>query len=77
MPLILENPDLAVQVGHQLTELGFLVGTIRPPTVPQGTSRLRVTLSAVHDDAAIEGLARALDAIWPDSTPRQRSIDRD
>lgn len=77
VPLILENPDLAVQVGHQLTELGFLVGTIRPPTVPQGTSRLRVTLSAVHDDAAIEGLARALDAVWPDSTPRQRSIDRD
>jgi len=77
VPLILEHPDLAVQIGHRLAEFGYLVGTIRPPTVPRGTSRLRITLSAVHDDESLEGLARALDAVWPDASPRQSSAGRD
>ena len=43
-----------------LLDLGLLVPAIRPPTVPPGTSRLRVALSAAHSEEQVETLARAL-----------------
>jgi len=49
-----------------LLERGYFVAAIRPPTVPQGGSRLRVALSAAHRDADVEGLVVAL----ADSLPR-------
>ncbi|MCC6432854.1 MAG: hypothetical protein IT354_18235 [Gemmatimonadaceae bacterium] len=39
---------------------GFLVGGVRPPTVPPGTSRLRVSVSAVHPQELIDALAANL-----------------
>jgi 8-amino-7-oxononanoate synthase len=43
-----------------LLERGFAVGAVRPPTVPLGTARLRITVSAAHTAAQIEALVSAL-----------------
>jgi 8-amino-7-oxononanoate synthase len=48
-----------------LKDRGLLVGAIRPPTVPAGSARLRVTLSAAHSEAQLERLLAALAECWP------------
>ena len=50
----------ALAAGASLSAAGFLVAAIRPPTVPPGTSRLRVTLSAAHTAEQVAALAAAL-----------------
>lgn len=60
-PLILGSEARALALSRFLFERGFWVAAIRPPTVPPGTSRLRITLSATHSDAHIDGLLAALD----------------
>ncbi|MGZ5079289.1 MAG: 8-amino-7-oxononanoate synthase [Usitatibacter sp.] len=60
-PLILGDAGRALNASQRLLERGFLVPAIRPPTVPEGTSRLRVSLSAAHSREDVEGLACALD----------------
>ena len=59
-PLLLEDSALAVTVSDTLREQGYWVAAIRPPTVPPNTARLRVTLSAAHTEAEIDGLLEAL-----------------
>ncbi len=65
-PIMLSTPESATAASAQLLEAGLLVTAIRPPTVPTGTSRLRVTFSAEHSEADVERLvtelARALPA---------------
>lgn len=58
--LVLGAPDVALAASRALLEQGLLVKAIRPPTVPEGTSRLRVSLSAAHTEEDIERLAAAL-----------------
>ncbi|HEY5702254.1 MAG TPA: 8-amino-7-oxononanoate synthase [Gammaproteobacteria bacterium] len=64
-PIILGSADASMNASQYLFEQGFWVAPIRPPTVPPGTSRLRVTLSAGHEpaqvDALLESLAAALE----------------
>ena len=48
---------------HALLELGLLVPAIRPPTVPVGTSRLRVALSAAHSVEQVRVLRGALEGL--------------
>jgi 8-amino-7-oxononanoate synthase len=59
-PLIIGSNDDAVQASERLLQRGILVPAIRPPTVPKGTARLRISLSAAHTD---EDMARLVDAI--------------
>lgn len=59
-PLIVGEAAAALALSRQLQARGYWVAAIRPPTVPAGTSRLRVTLSAAHTDKQIDGLVDAL-----------------
>ena len=59
-PLVVGASDDAVRVSTALWERGIWVPAIRPPAVPQGTARLRITLSAAHTDADVDLLAAAL-----------------
>jgi 8-amino-7-oxononanoate synthase len=56
VPVILGEAEVAMKAARLLEEEGFLVVAIRPPTVPAGTARLRLTFSAAHPDAEIERL---------------------
>ncbi|WP_237059332.1 8-amino-7-oxononanoate synthase [Microbulbifer sediminum] len=59
-PVLLGEEEAVVRVAGRLQERGFLVGAIRPPTVPAGTARLRITLSAAHSENQIEDLLLVL-----------------
>jgi 8-amino-7-oxononanoate synthase len=59
-PLVLGANDAAVRASAALREHGILVPAIRPPTVPEGTARLRISLSAAHDEQDVSRLAAAL-----------------
>jgi 8-amino-7-oxononanoate synthase len=61
-PLILGTESAALTASHRLAEAGYRVTAIRPPTVPVGTARLRITLSAAHTAQQVEGLLAALEA---------------
>lgn len=62
VPLILGEADAALRASARLEEEGFLVVAIRPPTVPEGTARLRFAFSAAHEEAEIKRLVRAVRA---------------
>jgi 8-amino-7-oxononanoate synthase len=62
-PLILGANDTALDAAAALRERGILVPAIRPPTVPEGTARLRVSLSAAHSREDVARLAAALGEI--------------
>ena len=64
-PVILNTPAAAIAASRALFERGFLVTAIRPPTVPEGTARLRVTLSAAHEPRQIDALTQALAEVAP------------
>lgn len=59
-PLIAGSAERALVWSRQLEEEGILVTAIRPPTVPEGSARLRITLSASHSEAHLERLIAAM-----------------
>ncbi|MEO7773750.1 MAG: aminotransferase class I/II-fold pyridoxal phosphate-dependent enzyme, partial [Steroidobacteraceae bacterium] len=59
-PLILGSVELALAASNALREAGYWVAAIRPPTVAPGSERLRITLSAAHTCAQVDGLLAAL-----------------
>ena len=58
--LVIGDNAKTLAVSASLLEQGYWVPAIRPPTVPAGTARLRISLSAAHTDAHIAGLLNAL-----------------
>jgi 8-amino-7-oxononanoate synthase len=59
-PLVIGDNNQALRVSEQLAARGFLVPAIRPPTVPVGSARLRISLSAAHE---LDDVARLCDAL--------------
>ncbi len=65
-PLLMGEAARAVALSEGLRQRGFLIGAIRPPTVPAGTSRLRITLSAAHSAEQVDRLLEQLAVCWPE-----------
>lgn len=59
-PILIGDSRRAVKIGKRLLDDGFWVGAIRPPTVPQGGARLRVTFSALHEEQQVDRLLESL-----------------
>ena len=66
-PLMIGSDGEALQLSQRLEQAGFLISAIRPPTVPEGTARLRITLSAAHTESDIDQLLEALAGLCPKS----------
>jgi 8-amino-7-oxononanoate synthase len=64
-PILIGDSGRAMQLSQMLRERGLLVTAIRPPTVPSGSARLRVTLSAAHSLEQLKLLLEALAECWP------------
>jgi len=62
-PVLIGDNARTMAAAHQLREQGFWVGSVRPPTVPLGTARLRVTLSAAHTLDQVAQLASRVNAL--------------
>ena len=60
VPIVLGDTQRTLDASKMLEDEGFLVIAIRPPTVPDGTARLRVTFTAAHDDDDIARLAERI-----------------
>lgn len=64
-PIQIGDSAQALRLSQMLRERGLLVTAIRPPTVPAGSARLRVTLSAAHSEAQVQLLLNALADCYP------------
>jgi 8-amino-7-oxononanoate synthase len=62
-PLLLGSADAALAAAQALERQGLLVSAIRPPTVPAGQARLRITLSAAHEELHVDRLLAALETL--------------
>jgi 8-amino-7-oxononanoate synthase len=60
VPILMGDPSVALAHARAMEEAGFLITAIRPPTVPTGTSRLRISLSTAH---RLEDIDRLVDAL--------------
>ncbi|HKB41145.1 MAG TPA: 8-amino-7-oxononanoate synthase [Gemmataceae bacterium] len=65
VPIDVGDARGAVRISRHLAEAGLLVPAVRPPSVPDGTSRLRVSLTAGHNEAALDQLVDTLRQVWP------------
>lgn len=66
VPIVMSGPEAAVRASSHLEQQGFLVGAIRPPTVPRGSSRLRIVVNSAHSD---DDLRRLADSVRQASMP--------
>jgi 8-amino-7-oxononanoate synthase len=62
-PIVFGSSENAILASEALDRAGILVPAIRPPTVPEGTARLRITLSAAHTEQQVEQLLDSLSGL--------------
>ena len=74
-PVIIGTEEDTLRASERMAQLGFRVPAIRPPTVPKGTSRLRISLSAAHDSEVVRTLAAALRAVDSPTAPAAGNPD--
>jgi 8-amino-7-oxononanoate synthase len=67
-PMLAGSAELALTWSRQLEEQGILVSAIRPPTVPEGSARLRITFSATHTERHLDRLLAALATLEREAT---------
>jgi 7-keto-8-aminopelargonate synthetase-like enzyme len=63
IPLVFRDPSVTMEMAQSLLDEGVYVQGIRPPTVPEGTSRLRITLMATHTKEQLDFSLRAFEKI--------------
>ena len=63
IPIVVGEPAVAVEFSRRLLEQGIFVSAIRPPTVPQNTARLRLTVMATHTRGDLDYVLEKLRAI--------------
>ena len=68
VPVILGSPEAVLAASARLRQAGLWVTSIRPPTVPAGSARLRVAFTAAHHESDID---RLLDALSTEDAPRR------
>jgi len=68
LPVVVGASARVMQVGAELQSRGFIVGAVRPPTVPPGTSRLRIASSTAHSEEQVDALAAHLTQILRDTS---------
>ena len=61
--VVVGSNEAALRASGRLLGLGYFVPAIRPPTVPEGTARLRITVTAMHHPEHVEALKNALQKI--------------
>lgn len=59
-PIVVGSAEKALRLSQQLFEKGIILTAIRPPTVPQGASRLRLTVTAAHQESDLQYVADTL-----------------
>lgn len=75
-PLLIGESAKAISVSNELRTRGLWVSAIRPPTVAEGSARLRVTLSAAHSEDDVKRLLDALSAIWQNDNTLPRASEQ-
>jgi 8-amino-7-oxononanoate synthase len=76
VPILCNEPEAAVYFARRLEECGFLVGAMRPPSVPAGTSRVRIGVTAAHSEEDIASLLRAVEEISWELSENRVAFDK-
>jgi 7-keto-8-aminopelargonate synthetase-like enzyme len=63
VPVVVGGSGRAIALSNSLAERGFLVLPVRPPTVPEGSARLRFSMTSAHKSSQVKGLLEALGAV--------------
>ncbi|HET6905486.1 MAG TPA: 8-amino-7-oxononanoate synthase [Rhodanobacteraceae bacterium] len=73
-PVLLGDVEATMRAAADLEDAGLLVGAIRPPAVPAGSARLRITFSAAHEEADVDRLLDALARVVPHPSKAASSL---